>query len=210
MHYMYAPETLLQHNVALAEAAVTLCSTRAAAEQSGAQAMSRVLTGGLARAAQGVLLSNAQQGQALPAAAGACLQHLRCWPCPPSQGSLLVHRGLLVTCPIPGRLCCMCSLTVRGAWACTLACAAPRCRAWSTSSRVTGELCRAHGGGVPEFWGKDSPYHPGTRFLGTPPDHLNVRPPALQFLLPKLTAPRTLRLSVFTRAPADCSYLQKL
>ncbi|KAK9841026.1 hypothetical protein WJX81_006358 [Elliptochloris bilobata] len=31
---------------------------------------------------------------------------------------------------------------------------------------------RAHGGGVPEFWGKDSPYHPGTGFLGTPPDHL--------------------------------------
>ena len=37
------------------------------------------------------------------------------------------------------------------------------------------EMFRAHGGGVPEFWGKDSPYHPGTGFLGTPPDHLEVR-----------------------------------
>lgn len=34
--------------------------------------------------------------------------------------------------------------------------------------------CRQHGGGVPEFWGKDSPYHPGTDFLGTPKDHLDV------------------------------------
>lgn len=25
---------------------------------------------------------------------------------------------------------------------------------------------------MPEFWGRDSPYHPGTSFLGTPPDHL--------------------------------------
>jgi len=25
---------------------------------------------------------------------------------------------------------------------------------------------------VPEHWGRDSPYHPGTKFLGTPPDHL--------------------------------------
>ena len=27
---------------------------------------------------------------------------------------------------------------------------------------------------MPEFWGRDSPYHPGTKFLGTPPDHLEV------------------------------------
>ena len=27
---------------------------------------------------------------------------------------------------------------------------------------------------MPEFWGKDSPYHPSTEFLGTPPDHLKV------------------------------------
>jgi succinate dehydrogenase (ubiquinone) cytochrome b560 subunit len=27
---------------------------------------------------------------------------------------------------------------------------------------------------VPEFWGRDSPYHPGTAFLGTPPDHLSL------------------------------------
>ena len=27
---------------------------------------------------------------------------------------------------------------------------------------------------MPEFWGKDSPYHPGTDFLGTPKDHLDV------------------------------------
>jgi len=26
-------------------------------------------------------------------------------------------------------------------------------------------------GTVPEFWGKDSPYHPGTTFLGTPTNH---------------------------------------
>lgn len=35
-------------------------------------------------------------------------------------------------------------------------------------------VCRHHGGGVPEHWGRDSPYHPGTTFLGTPPDHLEV------------------------------------
>lgn len=28
---------------------------------------------------------------------------------------------------------------------------------------------------VPEFWGRDSPYHGGTEFLGTPSDHLKVR-----------------------------------
>ena len=28
---------------------------------------------------------------------------------------------------------------------------------------------------VPEFWGRDSPYHGGTEFLGTPSDHLEVR-----------------------------------
>ena len=35
--------------------------------------------------------------------------------------------------------------------------------------------CRQHGGGVPEYWGRDSPYHPGTDFLGTPANHLDVR-----------------------------------
>lgn len=34
--------------------------------------------------------------------------------------------------------------------------------------------CRFHGGGVPEFWGRDSPYHPGTEFLGTPKNHLDL------------------------------------
>ena len=29
-------------------------------------------------------------------------------------------------------------------------------------------------GSVPEFWGKDSPYHPGTTFLGTPSNHDEV------------------------------------
>ncbi|CAK0755078.1 hypothetical protein CVIRNUC_002346 [Coccomyxa viridis] len=37
---------------------------------------------------------------------------------------------------------------------------------------VSGQWLRHHGGGVPEHWGRDSPYHPGTTFLGTPPDHL--------------------------------------
>jgi len=142
-------------------------------DQSCARAMARVLTGGLARAAQGVLLTNAQQGQALPAAAGACLQHLRCWPCPPSYGSLV---QVWSACRLShsGQMVLLCSLQVHGVWACPLACAALRQLRWHESTR-TGELCRAHGGGVPEFWGKDSPYHPGTGFLGTPPDHLNVR-----------------------------------
>lgn len=34
---------------------------------------------------------------------------------------------------------------------------------------------RHHGGGVPEYWGRDSPYHGGTEFLGTPKNHLEVR-----------------------------------
>lgn len=34
---------------------------------------------------------------------------------------------------------------------------------------------RHHGSGVPEYWGRDSPYHGGTEFLGTPPNHLEVR-----------------------------------
>ncbi|KAL4446217.1 hypothetical protein ABPG77_003024 [Micractinium sp. CCAP 211/92] len=34
--------------------------------------------------------------------------------------------------------------------------------------------CRYHGGGVPEYWGRDSPYHPGTDFLGTPANHLDL------------------------------------
>lgn len=33
---------------------------------------------------------------------------------------------------------------------------------------------RWHGGGVPEYWGRDSPYHPGTEFLGTPRNHLDL------------------------------------
>ena len=28
--------------------------------------------------------------------------------------------------------------------------------------------------GVPEYWGRDSPYHPGTDFLGTPKNHLEL------------------------------------
>lgn len=27
---------------------------------------------------------------------------------------------------------------------------------------------------MPEFWGRDSPYHPGTEFLGTPKNHLDL------------------------------------
>lgn len=27
---------------------------------------------------------------------------------------------------------------------------------------------------MPEFWGRDSPYHGGTEFLGTPRNHLDV------------------------------------
>ncbi|GAB4822966.1 hypothetical protein N2152v2_010012 [Parachlorella kessleri] len=33
---------------------------------------------------------------------------------------------------------------------------------------------RWHGGGVPEYWGRDSPYHGGTDFLGTPKNHLDL------------------------------------
>ena len=29
---------------------------------------------------------------------------------------------------------------------------------------------------MPEFWGRPSPYTEGTNFLGTPKDHLEVRP----------------------------------
>ena len=43
---------------------------------------------------------------------------------------------------------------------------------------------RQHGGGVPEHWGRDSPYHPGTNFLGTPPDHLEVRAGRLHIVPP--------------------------
>ena len=27
---------------------------------------------------------------------------------------------------------------------------------------------------MPEYWGRDSPYHPGTDFLGTPTNHLDL------------------------------------
>lgn len=27
---------------------------------------------------------------------------------------------------------------------------------------------------IPEYWGRDSPYHPGTEFLGTPKNHLDL------------------------------------
>lgn len=27
---------------------------------------------------------------------------------------------------------------------------------------------------MPEYWGRDSPYHPGTDFLGTPKNHLDL------------------------------------
>lgn len=33
--------------------------------------------------------------------------------------------------------------------------------------------CSWHGS-VPEYWGRDSPYHPGTEFLGTPKNHLDL------------------------------------
>lgn len=36
------------------------------------------------------------------------------------------------------------------------------------------QQCRHHGGGVPEYWGRESPYHPGTDFLGTPANHLDL------------------------------------
>lgn len=32
----------------------------------------------------------------------------------------------------------------------------------------------SHMSNVPEFWGRDSPYHGGTEFLGTPANHLDV------------------------------------
>lgn len=33
---------------------------------------------------------------------------------------------------------------------------------------------RGYSSKVPEFWGKESPYHPGTEFLGTPQNHLEL------------------------------------
>ncbi|BDA40950.1 probable succinate dehydrogenase cytochrome b560 subunit, mitochondrial [Coccomyxa sp. Obi] len=42
-----------------------------------------------------------------------------------------------------------------------------------SNAAISQHFIRQHGGGVPEFWGKDSPYHPGTDFLGTPKDHLD-------------------------------------
>lgn len=33
---------------------------------------------------------------------------------------------------------------------------------------------RGYSSNVPEYWGKDSPYHPGTEFLGTPQNHLEL------------------------------------
>lgn len=38
----------------------------------------------------------------------------------------------------------------------------------------TSIACRWHGGGVPEFWGRESKYHGGTEFLGTPENHLDL------------------------------------
>lgn len=38
---------------------------------------------------------------------------------------------------------------------------------------------RAHGGGVPEFWGRPSSYTEGTDFLGTPKNHLDVSSDAM-------------------------------
>lgn len=43
-----------------------------------------------------------------------------------------------------------------------------------TAVAVGQQLRGLFGKGVPEFWGKDSPYHPGTTFLGTPPNHLEL------------------------------------
>ena len=55
----------------------------------------RALAGGLAKAAHTALLAGAQQGQVLPAAAGASLQHIRCWvrAAAPCLQSALCHRG---------------------------------------------------------------------------------------------------------------------
>lgn len=52
-------------------------------------------------------------------------------------------------------------------------------------------FCRHHGGGVPEYWGRDSPYHPGTDFLGTPANHLDVRAtlPAMLLAVPPTQMP---------------------
>ena len=44
---------------------------------------------------------------------------------------------------------------------------------WTRLSPSVG--LREHGGGVPEFWGKESKYTAGTNFLGTPQDHYSVR-----------------------------------
>lgn len=56
--------------------------------------------------------------------------------------------------------------------------AAPSCpRVVSTPlSRSRGIFCRWLGGDrVPQYWGKPSPYTEGTAFLGTPPNHQEVR-----------------------------------
>lgn len=52
------------------------------------------------------------------------------------------------------------------------------CRGPTANAHPRRRCCRRHhGGGVPEYWGRDSPYHPGTEFLGTPKNHLEVRRP---------------------------------
>ena len=49
-----------------------------------------------------------------------------------------------------------------------------RCGLTSFSRLQHIHLHREHGGGVPEFWGRESKYTAGTNFLGTPTDHFEV------------------------------------
>ena len=45
------------------------------------------------------------------------------------------------------------------------------------SDHLFATLCRRAFATVPEFWGKDSPYHGNTDFLGTPTNHRDVSRP---------------------------------
>ena len=56
------------------------------------------------------------------------------------------------------------------------ACRAPTPEHVQARLRTLSPACRReHGGGVPEFWGRESKYTSGTNFLGTPTDHFDVR-----------------------------------
>ena len=39
---------------------------------------------------------------------------------------------------------------------------------------ITMDKNRNYSSNIPEYWGRDSPYHPGTEFLGTPKNHLDL------------------------------------